>query len=188
MNLRANAPIFLKKLIWDLKYGVQNRTPYSLRTSCSLIAAVSNDCTRILELGCGQGSLLKGLRRAGWQGTYCGVDISTAGIRVASEIESRTNSSWIVSDIESFDSNLKWDVIAMIESVYYVNIEKIVDVLNRAMGRLDSGGYLLLRIHNFSKHHHYIDAIDRLSARVDHTGPALLIFPEQNALSVTAAN
>lgn len=83
-----------------------------------------------------------------------------AAIRVASEIESRSNSSWIVSDIESFDSNLKWDVIVMIGSVYYVNIEKIVNVLNRATGRLDSGGNLLLRIHNFSKHHHYIGAID----------------------------
>ncbi len=188
MNLRANLPVFLKRLIWNIKYGVQNRTAYSIPEDVvSHLSRRPNDA-RILELGCGQGSLLKGLRRAGWQGQYCGVDISPAAIRVASEIENCANSSWIVSDIESFDSNQKWDVIAMVESVYYVAIEKVVRVLTHAMGMLNARGYLLLRIHDFSKYHQYIDALGRLTARVEHTGPLLLVFPTQkNARSVTAA-
>jgi 2-polyprenyl-3-methyl-5-hydroxy-6-metoxy-1,4-benzoquinol methylase len=188
MNLRANVPIFIKKLIWELKYGVKNRELYSIPEDvASHLSLLPNDA-RILELGCGQGSLLKGLRRAGWQGQYCGVDISAAAIRVASEFENGANSSFIVSDIESFDSNQKWDVIAMIESVYYVKIETVIEVLNRAMGMLNAGGYLLVRIHDFSKHHMYIDAIHRLGARVEHTGPLLLILPTQDVRLVTAAN
>jgi 2-polyprenyl-3-methyl-5-hydroxy-6-metoxy-1,4-benzoquinol methylase len=188
MNLRANVPIFIKKLIWELKYGIQNRARYSIPEDVvSHLSRLPNDA-RILELGCGQGSLLKGLRRAGWQGQYCGVDISAAAIRAASEIEIRANSSWIVSDIESFASNQRWDVIAMIESVYYVKIERVVDVLNRAMGMLNARGYLLLRVHDFSKHRQYIDAIHRLGVRVEHTGPLLLILPTQDARLVTAAN
>jgi cyclopropane fatty-acyl-phospholipid synthase-like methyltransferase len=188
MNLRAEVPIFLKKLIWELKYGVQNRAPYSIPEDVvSHLSRLPNEA-RILELGCGRGSLLKGLRQAGWQGHYCGVDISAAAIRVASEIESGANSSWIVSDIESFDSNLRWDVIAMIESVYYVKIERVAEVLNRAMRMLNAGGYLLVRIHDFSKHQLYLDAIHGLGAPVEHTGPFLLIFPRQEASLQTAAN
>ncbi len=76
----------------------------------------------------------------------------------------------------------------MVESVYYVAIEKVVRVLTHAMGMLNAGGYLLLRIHDFSKYHQYIDALGRLTASVEHTGPLLLVFPTQkNARSVTAA-
>jgi cyclopropane fatty-acyl-phospholipid synthase-like methyltransferase len=188
MNLRANVPIFLKKLVWELKYGLQNRTPYSIPEDVvTHLSRLPNDA-RILELGCGRGSLLKGLRQAGWHGYYCGVDISAAAIRVASEIEPRANSSWIVSDIESFDSDLRWDVIAMIESVYYVKIERVAEVLNRALRMLNAGGYLLVRIHDFSKHHQYLDTIRSLRAPVEHTGPFLLISPPQEAPLQTAAN
>jgi cyclopropane fatty-acyl-phospholipid synthase-like methyltransferase len=107
---------------------------------------------------------------------------------VASEIEPRANSSWIVSDIESFDSDLKWDVIAMIESVYYVKTERVAEVLNRALRMLNAGGYLLVRIHDFSKHHQYLDAIRSLGAPVEHAGPFLLISPPQEAPLQTAAN
>ena len=187
MNLRANLPVYLKKLIWDIKYGVQNRAPYSIPEDViSHLSRLPNDA-RILELGCGRGSLLKGLRRAGWQGQYCGVDISAAAIRVACGIENGPNSSWIVSDIESFASNQKWDVIALIESVYYIKIKKVVEVLNRAMRILNPGGYLLLRIHDSSKHHQYIDAVHRLDARVQHTGPLFLLLPRQSAPLTRAA-
>jgi hypothetical protein len=53
MNLRANVPVFLKKLIWEIKYGIQN---YSLSVApgdaVSHLARLPNH-TRILELGCG---------------------------------------------------------------------------------------------------------------------------------------
>jgi predicted TPR repeat methyltransferase len=131
---------------------------------------------------------LKGLRQAGWQGHYCRVDISEAAIRGASEIEKGTNSSRIVSDIESFDSILRWDAIALTEAIYYVKIDQVAEVLNRAMGMLNPGGYLLLRIHDFSKHHQYVDAIQGLGSRVEHTGALLVIFPVQKGPFATAAH
>ena len=55
MNLRANVPIFIKKLIWELKYGVKNRELYSIPEDvASQLSRLPNDA-RILELGCGQG-------------------------------------------------------------------------------------------------------------------------------------
>ena len=188
MNSRANVPVFLKKLIWEIKYGVQNYSlPVAPGDAVSHLARLPNHA-RILELGCGGGSLLKGLRQAGWQGHYCGVDISEAAIRGASRIEKDANSSWIVSDIESFDSNQRWDAIALIEAIYYVKIDEVAEVLNRAMGMLNAGGYLLLRIHDFSKHHKYVDAIQGLDSRVEHTGALLVIFPVQKGPLATAAH
>jgi 2-polyprenyl-3-methyl-5-hydroxy-6-metoxy-1,4-benzoquinol methylase len=188
MNLRANIPVFFKKLIWEIKYGVQNYSlPVAPGDAVSHLAQLPNHA-RILELGCGGGSLLKALRQTGWQGHYCGVDISEAAIRGASEIEKSANSSWIVSDIESFDSNLRWDVVALIESVYYVKINQVAEVLNRAMGMLNAGGHLLLRIHDLSKHHQYVDAIQGLGSRVEHIGALLVIFPQQKGSTATAAN
>jgi len=188
MNLRADVPIFVKKLIWEFKYGVQNYAlPVPPEDAVSHLAGLPNHA-RILELGCGGGSLLKALREAGWQGKYCGVDISGVAIRGASEIENSANSSWIVSDIESFDSDQTWDVIAMIESVYYIRTDKITEVLTRAMGMLNAGGYLLLRIHDFSKHREYIDVIRGLGSPLNNKGSLLLILPPEKGLSATAGH
>ena len=177
MNLRADVATFVKKLVWEIKYGVQKYPlPVAAEDAVFHLSGLPNQA-RILELGCGKGSLLQALRRAGWQGQYCGVDISEVAIRGASEIEKSANSSWIVSDIESFDSNGKWDVIAMIESVYYVKIGKVTEVLTRAMGMLNAGGYLLLRIHDFAKHHEYIDVIRGLGSQVVYKGSLVLILP-----------
>jgi hypothetical protein len=69
-----------------------------------------------------------------------------------------------------------------------VKIDRVAAVLNRAMGMLNDGGYLLLRIHDFSKHHEYVDAIRSLGSRVEHTGALLVIFPPQKGPLAIAAN
>jgi hypothetical protein len=85
MNLRANVPIFLKKLIWELKYGVQNRAPCSIPEDVvAHLSRLPNDA-RILELGCGRGSLFKGLRQAG------GTDIIAVSISRQPRGSSRTS-------------------------------------------------------------------------------------------------
>jgi len=186
MNLRANAPTFVKKFIWEIKYRFRNYAlPVAPGEVVSHLSQLPNHA-RILELGCGGGSLLKALRQTGWQGHYCGSDISEAAIRGASKIEKNGNSSWVVSDIESFDSDLKWDVIALVESIYYVKVEKVGQILTRAVGMLNADGYLLLRVHDFAKHHEYIDVIRGLGSHVEHKGP-LLIVPAQG-ISAAAAH
>src|ERR1700693_1100731 len=81
MNLRANAPTFVKKLIWEIKYGFRN---YAMAVApgevVSHLSRLPNHAG-ILELGCGGGSLLKALRQTGWEGHYCGRDISEAANR-----------------------------------------------------------------------------------------------------------
>jgi cyclopropane fatty-acyl-phospholipid synthase-like methyltransferase len=181
MNLRANLPVFAKKLIWELKYGAGKYTQETApKDAISQLSALP-DQARILELGCGRGSLLKGLRAAGWQGYYRGVDISQAAIREAAQFQNSSNSSWLVSDIESFNSHEKWDAIAMIESIYYVKIDRVPEVLRRTMGMLNEAGYLLLRIHDFSKHSQYLDAIDGLNQYVERMESLILIRPEASS-------
>jgi 2-polyprenyl-3-methyl-5-hydroxy-6-metoxy-1,4-benzoquinol methylase len=177
MDLRANLPVFAKKLIWELKYGVGKYSMESAPTDAVSQLSSLPGRARILELGCGGGSLLRGLRQAGWLGHYCGVDISQRAIHKAEQFQNQGDCSWRVSDIESFDSHEKWDAIAMIESVYYVSIGKVTEVLRHISRMLNPDGYLLLRIHDFSKHHKYIEAIERLGLNVKRKNALLLIRP-----------
>ncbi|MEQ1353857.1 MAG: class I SAM-dependent methyltransferase [Candidatus Acidiferrum sp.] len=179
MDFRANLPVFAKKWVWNLKYGAGKYAMESAPTDAISQLSPLPVKARILELGCGGGSLLRGLRGAGWPGHYRGVDISQKAIHEAEQFKEKGDCSWLVSDIESFDSDEKWDAIAMIESVYYVKIDKVPEVLRRLAGMLMPGGYLLLRIHDFSKHSKYIEAIDSLGWNVERQENLLLIRPSR---------
>lgn len=177
MDFRANLPVFAKKWVWNLKYGAGKYAMDSAPTDAISQLSPLPGKARILELGCGAGSLLRGLRKAGWQGHYCGVDISQRAIHEAEQFEGMGDCSWRVSDIESFVSNEKWDVIAMIESVYYVQIDTVTEVFRRIARMLNPGGYVLLRIHDFVKHCKYIDAINGMGWNVERKDNLLLIRP-----------
>jgi hypothetical protein len=62
-----------------------------------------------------------------------------------------------------------------------VKIDKVPEVLRRTMGMLNEAGYLLLRIHDFSKHSQYLDAIDGLSQYVERMESLILIRPEASS-------
>ena len=160
-NLRATLPPALERVVWNIKYGLLQYPHFTAPDD-----AVSHLCTNLsgsgtlLELGCGRGSLIHGLRQAGWNGTYCGVDISERAISDARKrVDQR--SSWIVSDIESFSSPFKWDAIVMIESIYYVDVDLLSVVLTRLTEMLEEEGFILIRLHDVEKHREYIEAINR---------------------------
>jgi hypothetical protein len=73
--------------------------------------------------------------------------------------------------------------------VYYVKVEKVGQILARALGMLNADRYLLLRVHDFAKHHEYheyIDVIRGLGSHVEHEG-SLLFVPAQG-ISAAAAH
>lgn len=169
-RLRAALPLPAKRLAWELKYRFFR---YPMWTSpddvVAHILAESPNCGCILELGCGRGSLVTGLRAAGWGGRYCGVDISDRAISEARAAHD-DRCSWVCSDIESFTSSEKWDVILMVESVYYLKCTTLPFILRRICKMLDDSAVLIIRIHDPAKHSPHVEAILSLKCVVDRIG------------------
>jgi cyclopropane fatty-acyl-phospholipid synthase-like methyltransferase len=172
MTLRAALPVAVKKAVWNIKYGL-----LKYQHSAAPINAIQyvcghvNDDSCILELGCGCGSLLSALREAGSKSHYCGVDISRHAIDYARGYGDH-RSAWVISDIESFDSPFQWNAILLIESVYYVDLQRLPLLLSRLRNMLTDDGFILVRIHDTDKHHEYFQALHRLAqpgARIDPT-------------------
>ena len=131
-RLRAALPIVAKKSIWNLKYGFAGYPQFEAPEDVVHYLLVHSQQTGdLLDLGCGRGSLVRALRRTGWKGHYCGVDISARAIKDALKSGDQ-RSSWEVSDFESFRSPFQWNTIAMIESIYYLRLEALPGVLRPA--------------------------------------------------------
>lgn len=166
-TLRSVLPVAVKKVMWDLKYGALGYS-MSLAPADAVAELLRNlhDATSILELGCGTGSLLTALRNAGWEGHYCGVDISPRAIKSAQK-RSDQKSSWVVSDIETFRSPFRWDAVVLIESIYYINMRELPGVLGRIMASLQEYGILLVRLHDTHRHHEYVAEVQRILPTVE---------------------
>ena len=176
MKLHALLPSATKRAVWNLKYWLlgyphwpapEGTIEYLCRRLCNRSA--------VLELGCGRGNLLSGMRAAGWKGQYCGVDISGQAIGEAQRMFDQ-RSSWVVSCIEKFDSSFLWDAIVLIESVYYVNLHELPDVLKRLQKLLYPSGFILVRVHDFNSHREYVDTIRLLFPDVELIDGSLLCF------------
>jgi len=139
-----------------------------------------NPNRELLELGCGRGSLLSGLRQTGWNGHYCGVDIAERAINDARALEDQ-RSSWVVSDFESFGSPFQWHAIALIESLYYVRLDFVSTFVLRLSQMLTADGFLLIRLHDMQKHALYAQAIRNQLPMTECVGTNFLV----SARSVT---
>lgn len=161
-RLHAVLPAVAKRVVWNMKYGLLNYPKWTApQDAVHYVCSSLSENTSVLELGCGRGSLLRGLREAGWMGHYCGVDISSRAIAEARTVVDQ-RSSWFISDIESFRSPFMWDAIVMVESIYYVDVCELPVVLERIMGMLNKCGVLLVRIHDLERHREYVDTIRSL--------------------------
>ena len=182
MVFRSDLPTFAKKLVWDLKYClfgyVQSEAPG--KTIKYLSTHLKKD-SRVLELGCGQGSLLRGVREAGHTYHYCGVDISSFAIdKAKADADQRTD--WVISDIESFGSPLLWDAILLIESIYYVELGRPPFLLARWRDMLTDEGFVLIRIHDPVLHDDYVETLCRIVPHAEVIDASTLVF-KRDALS-----
>jgi predicted TPR repeat methyltransferase len=173
-RLHVSLPIFAKRYAWNMKYGLFRYPELTapedaIRYLSSRLAEFSS----VLELGCGRGSLLRGLRQAGWTGSYCGVDISKRAINAAQRLGDQ-RSAWVVSDFESFRSPFRWDIVVMIESIYYAKLGDLQGLLNRVMVTVSESGFLLIRLHDFDKHREYVETVQAFSKDVKRLSPNLL--------------
>jgi 2-polyprenyl-3-methyl-5-hydroxy-6-metoxy-1,4-benzoquinol methylase len=174
-RLHAALPNIAKKYVWNLKYGVLGYPRFVapedvLRFLSTRLSTVST----ILDLGCGRGSLLRALREKGWAGNYCGVDISKPPIDDARKIGDQ-RSSWVVSDFESFRSPFRWDVIAAVESIYYVRVHELPMFLKRIVLMLNPEGTFVIRIHDRVKHMEFVEELLRLYPQTESDGSLFCI-------------
>ncbi|MGO9085597.1 MAG: class I SAM-dependent methyltransferase [Candidatus Sulfotelmatobacter sp.] len=187
-KLRAVLPTPVKKCVWDLKYAVLGYPRFvAPEDIVRYLSARAPEFSSLLDLGCGRGSLLRALREEGWQGNYCGVDISKRAIEDARNISDQ-RSSWVVSDFESFNSPFHWDVIVMVESICYVKVREIEGFLSRLTGMMTDNGTLLFRLHDLEKHRIYVDAVLGLYPRTQKVSQSLFCIRHPSAAAVSKAS
>jgi predicted TPR repeat methyltransferase len=172
-RLHAALPTVVKRHVLNAKYGLLGYPQFvAPADALQYLSTQLSETAALLELGCGRGSLLRGLRQNGWMGHYCGVDISKQAISDARKFADQ-RSSWIVSDFESFCSPFKWDTVAMIESMNYVRLGDLPAMLSRVMGMLKDRGILLARFHDLNKHTEYVKTIHQLYPGTEKLGSNL---------------
>jgi 2-polyprenyl-3-methyl-5-hydroxy-6-metoxy-1,4-benzoquinol methylase len=77
------------------------------------------DAARILDVGCGQGVLAKRLSRAPYE-RYVGLDISQVAIDQAQRAVPDARNCYVVSDMMTFTSEEKFDLIVFNECLYHM--------------------------------------------------------------------
>lgn len=174
-KLHASLPSAVKRMAWNLKYSVLGYPQWpppadTMRYLCER----ANSLSSILELGCGRGALLRGLREAGWTGHYCGVDISRKALDEALK-KTDQRSTWVASDIESFTSPFKWDAIVLVESIYYVRRPNLQSVLCGLRGMLGDSGIILIRIHDLIEHREYVTGLYSVFPQLLSISPCLFV-------------
>jgi predicted TPR repeat methyltransferase len=176
-EFRASLPAPIRRFLWNLKYGIIGYP--RLVAPNDLLEYLSSHLGKsasVLDLGSGRGSLLVGLRAQGWAGPFCGVEISDKAIRDAQKLGDQ-RSTWIISDVEGFRSNLKWDVITFVESVYYINPRRLSEVIHRFVGMLEATGCILIRLNDVEKHRAYLDMIFQSYPHTEKIGASLFCIP-----------
>lgn len=98
----------------------------------------------ILDVGCGNGGLLKLLENKKFKYVYCGLDFSQAAIDQAKTFF--PNSVFICADIEyPPQPGKKFDIIVLSEILYYVDTEKVIA---EYVGLLKEDGVFVISMYN----------------------------------------
>ena len=124
MNFISKIKWLKKRFTWNYKYAIgkwnymgdeENR----YNAIVEFIKATKIEKPRILDLGCGYGALCKYLNANDYS-YFFGVDLSDTAIFKARKRKYH-NSKFVVSDIQKFDLDEKFDVIVFNEVLYYLD-------------------------------------------------------------------
>jgi 2-polyprenyl-3-methyl-5-hydroxy-6-metoxy-1,4-benzoquinol methylase len=96
----------------------------------------------VLDVGCGNGALLKVLRNQ--PSVYTGLDLSKQAIFQAQEDLSWTNSNFAVCDFRDFESDSGFDFIVLNEVLYYFPLDEVQSILAKAQRLLSPRGEVLI--------------------------------------------
>lgn len=138
-----------KRFSWNYKYFIgkwdyiENENP-----RYNKIVEHINSCNinnpKILDLGCGFGSLSKYLKTDDFS-NLLGVDLSDTAIAKAKK-KGYSNTNFIVSDIQKFETNEKFDIIILNEVIYY--LDDYIGTLSKLSNFFkNENGYFIISIY-----------------------------------------
>ncbi len=89
-----------------------------------LLADGIKSSSNVLEIGCGIGTVSHLILKTVTNGKFTGVDISNDSIEIAKEFnKSNQNAEFIVNDMSSFQSNVKYDYIVFPDVLEHIPVE-----------------------------------------------------------------
>ena len=144
----------LKRLSWDQQFeaGVWCRGPRSAHTLELVIKLCAGG--RLVEFGCGEGDLPH-LLPAGAFSEYCGIDISSVAIRIASERAREANlrgCRFDCGDMASWTGLQGLSLVLAEECLYYLSPASAEKFLERCCASLSPNGSILVIVHSATKH------------------------------------
>ncbi|WP_298304111.1 class I SAM-dependent methyltransferase [Flavobacterium sp.] len=153
-----------KRFSWNYKYFI-GKWDYieNQNTRYNKIVEHVNYCNinnpKILDLGCGFGSLCKYLNEDDFS-SLLGVDLSDTAIAKAKK-KKYSNTNFIVADIQKFETNEKFDIIILNEVIYY--LDDYLETLSRFSKFFkNENGYFIISIYGVRE-----DIIEKVSTQYE---------------------
>lgn len=156
---KALKTVGLKQMAWNISHArgvweIQEKSPILL----DLIRQNSNG-GRIIEFGCGDGSLVRHLDNQDYS-FYLGTDISTTAIERCLAKYKTEKSDFYVSSIEGWAGNEKdINILLCEECINYVSIDGIAEFFDLATRSLVPEGVIVIVMHSATKHKKIVDFI-----------------------------
>lgn len=149
--IKSYGPSSLKRILWDKEYS-GNKWNFADNTESDCVYASLEKYAAngsILDLGCGTGNTSNELAVNAYQ-RYLGVDISEVCLRKARRRSSQNGraakNEFAIGDFLQFETDERFDIILLRESLYHIPINKIESTLNRYAKNLKDDGVFVVRI------------------------------------------
>jgi 2-polyprenyl-6-hydroxyphenyl methylase/3-demethylubiquinone-9 3-methyltransferase len=129
---------------WDYQYdrGVWDGLEQEYARFDAVVALTReyHQAPDILEIGCGKGQMLQRMNAEDFSG-YTGVDLSEVAVAHARQFETE-RVRFVCADMQRFEPDRKYDVIAFNESLYYA--KDPAEVFARYCSSLKPGGSMII--------------------------------------------
>ena len=128
----------------NLKFSSTNKNLQYINTIIDCINSHENNHINILDIGCGDGSLLKALKQQCTVFNYVGVDISSHNIKIAEQKWADKNTKFILSNYLDTNFKNKFDLIISYSTLNLIDKSNIV--VDKIYNQLQNGGIAIICI------------------------------------------
>jgi len=108
----------------------------------------SNSDLKIIDLGCGTGSLVSGLKNSGYKNVY-GIDVSLENIEQGKLADLDINQAEIIDFLDqSIENNKHYDVVFLMDVLEHLDDDELYDVVDKVRQVLSSNGIFIIKTIN----------------------------------------
>jgi len=155
-----------KKAIWDQEFGSGDWRYLDSTRDDAVYGYLARHCAggTILDLGCGSGNTANELDDSAYS-QYLGVDVSEKAILMAIARSRRNGreakNRYVCADVERFVPDARYEVVLFRESLFYVPVSKVLQLLERYRQYLTKDGVFIVRMCSREKHRAIVRRIER---------------------------